>query len=157
MIYEIAYDKKKTIHALRLHFAARWEIKAMVIAVNVFALVSVALFYMKLVRPAPFFIGTLAWTLLMVGVWFVLPMTVYARSELLRSTFQVNLGQQGVTLWNRSGETFWGWDRFVYRIETPFFHHLYFDERTFFLLPKPPEAAAATNAEAILSAVPKKG
>ena len=55
------YNKNKVIQALRYHFITRREIKIMLILVNVFAIVSAALFYLKLIQPLAFLLSSVLW------------------------------------------------------------------------------------------------
>lgn len=48
------YEKAKVIQALRFHFISRREIKIMIILINVFAITSAILFYVKKLIPLLF-------------------------------------------------------------------------------------------------------
>ncbi len=77
MTVNFEYDKKQVIQALRYHFLSRKEIRLMIILVNVFALVSAALFYFKKVLPFAFLISSFLWLVLMITFLFILPGIVY--------------------------------------------------------------------------------
>ena len=47
-----------------------------------------------------------------------------------------DLGGDGLQLHTPQGSQFWEWQRFSDFRETLYFFHLYFDSRSFFLLPK---------------------
>ena len=47
MTIHFGYDKKQVIHALRFHFLTRPEIKVLFVLVNVFAILSAVLFFLK--------------------------------------------------------------------------------------------------------------
>ena len=55
MTVHFGYDKKQVLQALRYHLLNRKEIRLMIILVNVFALLSAALFYFKKILPLAFF------------------------------------------------------------------------------------------------------
>ncbi len=132
----IAYDKKLVLQALRYHFIKRPEIRVMMVLVNVFAIFSAALFYFKMVSPLAFLISSFLWIALMVSFWFVLPFTVYRNAATFRDTFKINFRESGVLLKNQKGFMEWPWTKFSNYFETPHFIHLYFDSRSFFLVPK---------------------
>lgn len=136
MHFDFIYDKKKVIQALRYHFISRPEIKILMILVNVFAIGSAALFYLKKIRPEPFLLGSVIWLLLMMSVWYILPYTIYRKAETFKDNFKIHFEENGVHLENGRGFVDWQWNRFSFWMETPHFFHLYFDARSFFLVPK---------------------
>jgi hypothetical protein len=136
MEFGFSYEKKKVIQALRYHFISRPEIKILMIMVNVFAILSAVLFYMKKIRPEPFLLGTFIWLMLMVSVWYILPYTIYRKSQTFRDAFKIRFGEDHVHLENPNGFVDWSWDKFSHWIETPHFFHLYFGTKSFFLVPK---------------------
>jgi len=136
MEFSFSYDKKKVIHALRLHFISRKEIKWMVILVNVFAILSAVLFYTRKIRPEPFVLGTFVWIVLMISVWYVLPHTIYKKSETFKGKFIIYYNEEGIKLDNGIGYVNWNWKRFSGYFESAAFFHLYFSDKAFFLIPK---------------------
>jgi len=136
MEFSFSYDKKKVIHALRLHFISRKEIKWMVILVNVFAIISAILFYTRKIRPEPFVLGTFVWIVLMLSVWYILPHTIYKKSETFKGKFIIYYNEEGIKLDNGIGYVNWNWKRFSGYFESPAFFHLYFSDKAFFLIPK---------------------
>ena len=131
-----SYDKKKTLQALRYHFIARPEIKWMMIVVNVFAIVAAALFYFHKIRPEPFLLGTIIWLIMMLGVWYVLPYGIYNKATTFKETFTIFFSEREVKLKSNRGFVDWPWNKFVMFFESPHFFHLYFDAKSFFLVPK---------------------
>lgn len=151
------YDKKKVIQALRYHFITRREIKIMMILVNVFAILSAGLFYFKKVSPLAFLISSVLWISLMVLFWFLLPYMVYKKAETFKDRFMAILGNDFFRIENERGGRSWPWTDFSTWIESPNFFHLYFNSRSFFILPK--EAFAGDElfeARKILNAKIKK-
>jgi hypothetical protein len=136
MQFSFSYNKKKVIQGLRYHFISRPEIRILMILVNVFAIASAVLFYFKKIRPEPFLLGSFIWLMLMVAVWYILPYTIYKKAVTFKDSFQINFGEENVRLDNPKGYVEWPWSRFSFWIETPHFFHLYFDARSFFLVPK---------------------
>jgi signal transduction histidine kinase len=136
MQFSFSYDKKKVIQALRYHFLARAEIRVLIIMVNVFAIFSAALSYFRKVSPLAFLVSSLLWFLLMISLWFILPNAVYKRAATFKDAFKITFGQYGVRIENERGQTEWNWERFSTYLESPHFIHLYFDARSFFLVPK---------------------
>ncbi|TCJ13254.1 YcxB family protein [Flaviaesturariibacter flavus] len=136
MTIHFSYNRKDVIQALRYHFLSRPEIRVMIIVVNVFALMSAILFYMNRATPLAFLIGSLTWFVLMTVFWLLLPLTVYRRNDTFRDHFTMAFGDQGFTLGNERGERPFAWSKLSKFMETPGFFYLYFDPRSFFLVPK---------------------
>lgn len=131
-----SYDKKKTLQALRYHFISRIEIKIMMILVNVFAIVAAGLFYAHKIRPEPFLLGSIIWLVMMLCVWYVLPYSIYNKATTFKETFTIFFSEREVKLNSDRGYVQWPWNTFVRYFESPHFFHLYFDAKSFFLVPK---------------------
>jgi YcxB-like protein len=130
------YNKGKVIQALRYHFISRKEIKVMMILVNVFALISAGLFYFKKILPFPFLISSLLWIVLMVVFWYLLPAIIYRRTATFKDSFKVTLSPDLFTIENKNVRRSWEWSEFSSFMESPHFFHLYFNPRSFFIVPK---------------------
>lgn len=136
MHLHIQYDKGKVLQALRYHFISRQEIKILLIVVNVFAILSAGLFAFNVVRAFPFLISSLLWFSLMLTFWFWLPRMVYRRSATFKEDILMRLGDHEMTLETEKGYMHWAYQKFAYFIESPFFYHLYINDKSFFLIPK---------------------
>ena len=136
MTIEFSYDKRQVLQALRYHFMTRPEIRIMIILVNVFALCSATLFFLKKVTPFAFLISSFLWVSLMISFWFVLPGLVYRRAATFRDHFTMNFEDEKFSLGNERGGRSWPWKALSSFVESPHFFHLYFDSRSFFLVPK---------------------
>lgn len=133
----IMYKKPQVLQALRYHFISKREIKLMIIIVNVFAIISAALFAYKKVTPLAFLVSSLVWIMIMLAFWWWLPATIYKRSVTFKDRFTVRLEENHFFIDNGHGSSkSWAWREFSEMIETPNFFHLYFNPRSFFLLPK---------------------
>jgi len=130
------YNKSKVIQALRYHFITRREIKTMIILVNVFAILSAGLFFFKKISPMGFLISSVLWFSLMISFWFILPYSIYRKAATFKDGFKVSMEDQHLFLENDRGSKSWPWSAFSNLIESPHFFHLYFDSRSFFLIPK---------------------
>ena len=130
------YNKGKVIQALRYHFITRKEIKIMMILVNVFAIVSAALFFMKKVSAVSFLLSSFLWFALMLSFWFLLPLIIYKKSDTFKDKFKATLGAEDFSIENDRGSRKWPWTAFTSSMESPHFFHLYFDARSFFIVPK---------------------
>jgi hypothetical protein len=135
MTVSFSYDKKKVIQALRYHFLTRPEIRILLILINVFAIGSAILLYFRMIQPLSFLIFSLLWFALMLVVWRILPSTIYKRSQTFQDSFSMDFEEQYVALRTHRGEKRWPWDAFSKFVESPYFFHLYFDPRSFFLVP----------------------
>ncbi len=130
------YNKRKVLQALRYHFITRREIKLMIILVNIFAIVSAALFFFHKISPLAFLVSSVLWFALMISFWFILPNTIYRKAATFKDHFKVSLEDQHLFLENERGSKSWPWKAFSSIIESPYFFHLYFNSRSFFLIPK---------------------
>ncbi|MFI5129110.1 MAG: YcxB family protein [Chitinophagales bacterium] len=136
MTIHFGYEKKQVIQALRYHFISRPEIKVMLIVVNVFALISLTLYALHKITPLAFLVGSGLWISLMVSFWFIMPGIVYKRAETFRHDFTMYFESDTFTLAHERGSRTWPWNSLNNYIESPHFFHLYFDSRSFFLVPK---------------------
>lgn len=130
------YNKAKVIQALRYHFITRREIKIMIILVNVFAITSAALFFLKKVSPFAFSISSILWFALMVVFWFLLPQMIYKKATTFQDRMQAILTKDEFRIENDRGGRSWPWADFSTWMESPYFFHLYFNSRSFFIVPK---------------------
>ena len=130
------YNKPTVIQALRYHFITRPEIKIMIILVNVFAIASAALFFLKKVSPFAFSISSILWFGLMIVFWFVLPQMIYKKSPTFKDRLQAILTADEFRIENERGGRSWAWAEFSTWMESPHFYHLYFNSRSFFIVPK---------------------
>ena len=136
MTVSFTYNKKQVLQALRYHFLSKKEIKVMIFLVNVFALLSAILFYFRKILPLAFLVGSFLWFTLMIVFWFVLPEMVYRRAATFRDHFTMRFEETDFTVGNERGSRSWPWNALSTFLETPYFFHLYFDNRSFFLVPK---------------------
>ena len=136
MTISFGYEKKKVLQALRYHFISRVEIRTMVILVNVFAIAAIILYALKKITPLAFLVGSFLWIVLMISFWFILPGMVYRRAITFKHRFSMDFEQEGFKLQHEKGSKSWPWTALKNFIETPHFFHLYFDSRSFFLVPK---------------------
>ncbi len=136
MTIHFGYEKSKVLQALRYHFISRPEIRIMIILVNVFAILSFILYFLKKVTPMAVLIGSLLWFVLMISFWFILPAMVYKRAVTFKHEFSMNFGEDGFSLEHEKGSKFWKWNVLQKFLESPHFFHLYFDSRSFILVPK---------------------
>ncbi len=136
MTIHFGYDKKQVIQALRYHFLTRPEIKALFIFVNLFAILSAILFFLKKIQPISFLLFSMLWFLLMLVIWKLLPSGIYKRSHTFQDNFSMSIDESEVVLMTERGSKAWQWNDFSSFVESPHFFHLYFDTRSFFLVPK---------------------
>jgi YcxB-like protein len=136
MTIHFGYEKKQVLQGLRYHFLTRREIKLLLIFINVFAIASAVLFYMDMIQAISFLIFSVLWFVLMLVIWRILPASIYRSSETFRDEFIMHFENQGVRLETERGTQDWLWKKFSHFVETPYFFHLYFDSRSFFLVPK---------------------
>jgi hypothetical protein len=130
------YSKPKVLQALRYHFITRREIKFIVVLVNLFAIVAACFYYFKKVSPFVFLGSSCLWFCLMISFWYVLPNIIYRKSKTFKDRLKVRFEPQHMFIENEHGSKSWPWRAFSSMIESPYFFHLYFDSRSFFIIPK---------------------
>ncbi|MBA4167159.1 MAG: YcxB family protein [Chitinophagaceae bacterium] len=135
MTVSFSYDKKKVIQALRYHFLTRPEIRILLILINVFAIGSAILLYFRIIQPLSFLIFSFLWFALMLVVWRILPVSIYKKSQTFQDNFSMDFEEEYIVLRTQRGEKRWPWEAFSKFVESPYFFHLYFDPRSFFLVP----------------------
>jgi hypothetical protein len=136
MTVQFGYNKKQVLDGLRGHFFSRPEIKTLVILINVFALLSAILFYFRKIQALPFLLFSVLWFILWVSIRRFLPLSIYKRSATFRDTFILSMDERGILLETERGSQVWQWENFSGFKETAYFFHLYFDARSFFMIPK---------------------
>jgi hypothetical protein len=136
MTVQFGYDKKQVIQALRYHFLMRPEIKILLVLINVFAITSAVLFALRKIQAISFLIFSFLWFLLMLVIWRILPTSIYRRSHTFQDEFIMHFDEENVVLETAKGAKGWPWKQFSHFVESPYFFHLYFDARSFFLVPK---------------------
>ena len=150
------YSKAKVIQALRYHFISRPEIKVMMIVVNIFAIASAGLFFFRKISPLAFLISSMLWFILMITFWFILPNMIYRRSKTFKDSFRAVLGNNEFAIENERGRKGWEWNEFSIWMESPHFFHLYFNPRSFFIIPKDSFGEEVHDARKILAEKIKK-
>ena len=136
MQHSFSYEKNKVIQGVRYHFVQDMAIKLLLILINVFAVVSAALFYSKKIRPEPFLLGSLLWLVMMVTFWYIMPHSIYKKAATFKDHFTILFTDMQVSLSNDRGTVNWDWQKFSKFFESPHFFHLYFDTKSFFIIPK---------------------
>ncbi|CAN5254861.1 hypothetical protein BH11BAC6_BH11BAC6_12060 [soil metagenome] len=136
MQLHFTYDRKKVLQALRYHFIWQPEIKILLIVVIVFDIISAILYAIGKVRPEPFLLGSFIWLLVIISLWYIIPVSLYKKNHTFHDNFLIDFNNGAVTIQNERGSTQWEWSRFVKYFESPHFFHLYFSSKAFFLVPK---------------------
>jgi hypothetical protein len=136
MTIQFGYDKKEVVQALRYHFLSRPEIKILLVLVNLFAILSAVMFYLKYIQAVSFLLFSILWFILMLVIWRILPGSIYRRSATFKDQFIMHFQDDMVVLETERGSKGWPWNLFSHFVESHYFFHLYFDARSFFLVPK---------------------
>ena len=136
MRYTISFTKNEVLQALRYHFIKQAEIKSLMIIVNVYAIITAVLLFMKKIRPEPFLLGSLLWIVLMIFFWYLLPNLFYKKTELFKQKWEFSFNDKEALLLSSIGEASWGWDTVTHYFESPLFFHFYFGPKSFFIIPK---------------------
>jgi hypothetical protein len=141
------YDKPKVIQALRYHFITRREIRLMIILVNLFAVASAGLYFFMpgRISPTAFFLSSFLWVVLMLSFWFIMPRTVFRKAQTFQDTFKASFTEEGFGIENERGSRHWAWPELSNWLESPHFFHLYFNPRSFFIIPKDAFAGDAVH------------
>ena len=136
MHFSFSYNKKKVLQALRYHFIAQKEIQVLFIVVLLFDVVSAVFYFTGKIRPEPFLLGAVIWFCFLIAFWYFMPNAVYKRSQTFRERFTIYFQPTYIALENTKGRVEWQWSRFANYFETPYFFHLYFSTKSFFIVPK---------------------
>ena len=120
MSHTISYKKSEVLQALRYHFIKQKEIKSLMIIVNIYAIITAVLLFMKKIRPEPFLLGSILWILLMGFFWFILPNLFYKKTTLFKEEWEFDYNQQEARLLSKLGEASWSWDTVTYYFESPY-------------------------------------
>jgi hypothetical protein len=131
------YNRGKVIQALRYHFITRKEIKALMIGVNIYAIVSAGLYFFHIISPFAFLLSSSLWFVMMILFWFLLPAMIYKRTNTFQAKLKVVLAEEDFIIQTtKGGGNSFKWSEFNSSMESPHFFHLYFDSRSFFIIPK---------------------
>jgi hypothetical protein len=136
MKYSISYNKNEVLQALRYHFIKQAEIKSLMIIVNLYAIVTAVLLFMKKIRPEPFLLGSVLWLVLMLFFWYVLPTLFFKKTILFKEQWKFSFDDKQATLISTLVEASWAWETVTYYFESPYFFHFYFGPKSFFIIPK---------------------
>jgi hypothetical protein len=135
MSIEVSYQKVQVLEALRYHFIKQPEIKTLMIVVNLYAILTGILLFLKKIRPELFLLGSLLWIVLLLLFWFLMPTIFYKKTALFNYNWIFNFDNQKASLHSMQGEAAWNWEEVFHYFESPHFFHIYFSPKTFFLIP----------------------
>jgi len=108
----------------------------MIVIVNLFAIFSAALYFTGKVSPLAFLLSSTLWFALMFAFWYLLPVIIFRREATFKDHFRVSFEDQHMFLENERGSRSWPWKNFSDFVESSNFFHLYFNSRSFFIIPK---------------------
>ena len=108
----------------------------MIIIVNLFAIFAAVLYFTGEVSPLAFLMSSTLWFALMIAFWFVLPAIIYRKASTFKDHFKVSFEDAHMFLENERGSRSWPWKDFSSFVESANFFHLYFNSRSFFIIPK---------------------
>ncbi len=135
MSIEVSYQKAQVLEALRYHFIKQPEIKTLMIVVNVYAILTGILLFMKKIRPELFLLGSILWVVLLLLFWYLMPNIFYKKTALFSYTWDFSFDTQKASLQSLQGEAGWNWKELTHYFESPHFFHIYFGPKTFFIIP----------------------
>jgi hypothetical protein len=135
MSIEVSYQKAQVLEALRYHFIKQPEIKTLMIVVNVYAILTVILLFLKKIRPELFLLGSVLWIVLLLLFWYLMPNIFYKKTALFTYNWDFSFDNQKASLQSMQGEAAWNWEEVSHYFESPHFFHIYFGPKTFFLIP----------------------
>lgn len=136
MTIQFGYEKSKVIKALRLYFISRREIRFMIILVNVLAILLLIAFLLGYLGAANYLTFTFLWVVLMIFFWFVFPYSTFRRTVMFQHEYSMTFTEQDFSLEHKGRGKSWPWTALNGHMESPDFFHLYFDSKTFLLVPK---------------------
>ena len=136
MSYLIQYKKVQVLEALRYHFMKQSEIKTLMIVVNVYAITTGILLFLKKIRPELFLLGSILWVILLLLFWFAMPAIFYRKADLFKQDWQFSFDPNGANLFSSVGSAEWSWKELTHYFESNYYFHFYFGPKSFFLIPK---------------------
>lgn len=136
MTYSVEYVKKEVLHALRYHFIKQPEIKILMLVVNMYAIATAVLLFMKKIRPELFLLGSVLWIVLMLFFWYLLPLLFYKKTDFFKQSWEFSYNLSEAELNNNKGTAQWAWSEVTRYFESPIFFHFYFGPKSFFIIPK---------------------
>jgi hypothetical protein len=136
MSYNIQYHKKEVIQGLRYHFMKQSEIKVLMVVVNIYAIATAYLLYVKKIRPELFLLGSVLWMVLMLLFWYLIPFLFYRKTELFKWEWTFSFNEEKARLYSEKGEAEWNWAEVTHYFDSPLFFHFYFSAKSFFIIPK---------------------
>lgn len=136
MSIKISFKKRQVIAGLRYHFIKQNEIKWLMIFVNIYAVITAILLYYKKIRPELFLLGSVLWVALMLFFWYLLPFYFYNKTKMFHQDWVLNFDSIRGHMDCSIGSATWQWKEVTHFFESPFFVHLYFGNKQFFILPK---------------------
>lgn len=84
-----------------------------------------------------FLVSSVLWIVLMIAFWFLMPNMVYKKAPSFQDRLKASMSGTAFTLESQSGGSrSWAWNEFSAWMESPHFFHLYFNSRSFFIIPK---------------------
>ncbi len=136
MTISFSYNKDTTIKGLRHHFIAKPDIRTLIVLINVFAIFSAVLFYLKKIHPISFFVFSVLWFGLLIVLWRILPTSIYNKTKTFKDEFVATFGETDLILNTHKGRKCIPWRDFSFFKENPDFFYLYLTGKSFFLIPK---------------------
>ncbi len=136
MTVSYSYEKQKVLQALRYHFINKKDIRLLLIAVNILALIAGVLFFAKKINPQVFLMTSFLWIVLMILFWFLMPRLIYNKAKTFKDNFIATINNEEVILQHEMGSRSWPYPNFVNWFESPYFFHLYTGPNAFFIIPK---------------------
>ena len=94
MSYPISFNKSAVLQALRYHFMKQSEIKVLMVVVNIYAIATAYLLYVKKIRPELFLLGSVLWMVLMLLFWYLIPFLFYRKTELFKWDWTFSFNEQ---------------------------------------------------------------
>jgi signal transduction histidine kinase len=143
MTLHFNYEKNEVIKALRHHFIQKSEIKWLLILINLFAIISTALFFMGKISSDKLTIFSALWFVTMISVWLLLPNSIYKQTKTFNEEIVAQLNSDALVLNTHKGTNSIAWNSFSHYKEGEDFFYLYQNAKSFFLIPK---SAAHTEA-----------
>jgi hypothetical protein len=112
--------------------------RMLLVVILAFDAATAILYFIGKIRPQPFLLGSCIWLLFLVSFWYIMPNTAYKRGEsTFKDSFLIIFKPDFIFLENRRGGSVeWNWGDFIKFAESPNFFHLYFSQKSFFLVPK---------------------
>lgn len=129
------YEKADVLQALRFHFMRRKEIKVFRVILIWLGLLALLAFSLRFIEGSELLALILMLIVLAVVFWYVLPLSIYAKTKTFQDSIRLVPTHEGLTIRTQFADRQLPWRGIQEVVETKDFFLLYRNTQSFFLVP----------------------